>query len=335
MRLLSPLTHGATRALSELRELAVQILRWCGIRAAARSSPVPLSSDEPQADGENNEADKYRYFYQQVDCVHGFVAIQVGIHLTRRFRSAEAFTVEPGSIEAANASLSGREHRAGILDPTRASLRLLGRGNPVNPISARVWRDVRPQRPRLRGGCESLPQGRWNPGLRFVCRRRDLEGDDITCIRTRRFTQLPIYFEPVTFLAVRLECGLEPKAIDRAFDGGHAPGGELRTGILWQGKKSPGAGLCGLRRAKEFCCETDLGSGFGHCWLVSVTESDHPMAGPGVILLSQLFSYPVRVSPPARLPRSRLESLPTQGSLHGIPIQEPCRAFANLRATAI
>src|SRR5258708_31049937 len=67
-------------------------------------------------------------------------------------RSAQAFTVEPGAVEAANASLPGRQHRAGILDPTRARLLLLGGGDPVDPISACVGRDFRPQFSRLRGG---------------------------------------------------------------------------------------------------------------------------------------------------------------------------------------
>src|SRR5437667_8718740 len=84
-------------------------------------------------------------------------------HLNRRFRRAEAFTVEPRPIEAANASLPGSEHRAGIVDPTRAILWPLGGGDPVDPISARDGRDVRPQRPRFRGGRESLPQIRRHP----------------------------------------------------------------------------------------------------------------------------------------------------------------------------
>ena len=69
---------------------------------------------------------------------------QTAIHLSRRFRSAQAFTVEPRPVEAANASLSGSEHRAGIFDPARARLFLLGGGDPVDPIPARVGRDVRP-----------------------------------------------------------------------------------------------------------------------------------------------------------------------------------------------
>ena len=44
------------------------------------------------------------------------------IHLNRRFRSAQAFAVEPRTIEVANAAFPGHEHGAGILDPTRASL---------------------------------------------------------------------------------------------------------------------------------------------------------------------------------------------------------------------
>src|SRR5437867_10868989 len=81
-----------------------------------------------------------------------------GIHLNRRFRRAEALTIEPRPIEAANASLPGSEHRAGIVDPARASLWPLGRGDPVDPISARDGSDVRPQRLRFRAGPESLPQ---------------------------------------------------------------------------------------------------------------------------------------------------------------------------------
>jgi hypothetical protein len=45
-----------------------------------------------------------------------------GIRLNRRFRSAQAFTVEPSPVEAANASLPGSEHRAGIFDTARACL---------------------------------------------------------------------------------------------------------------------------------------------------------------------------------------------------------------------
>jgi hypothetical protein len=65
-------------------------------------------------------------------------------------------------------------------------------------------------------------------------------------------------------LAVWLERGLERDAIDFSFNRRHAPRGELRTGVLWQDEKGPGAGLSALGRPEEFCFETDLGSGFGH-----------------------------------------------------------------------
>ena len=63
------------------------------------------------------------------------------IHLNRRFRSAQAFAVEPRPVEAANASFPGSEHRAGIFDPALARLCLLGGGDPEDPISARDGRD--------------------------------------------------------------------------------------------------------------------------------------------------------------------------------------------------
>jgi hypothetical protein len=135
----------------------------------------------------------------------------------------------------------------------------------MDPISARDGRDVRPQCPRLRGGaCESLSQICRHVWLRFLCRRRDLEGDNVACVSARRFTQLPVHFEPVALLAVWLERGLERDAIDFSFNRRHAPRGELRTGVLWQDEKGPGAGLSALGRPEEFCFETDLGSGFGH-----------------------------------------------------------------------
>src|ERR1035441_9202453 len=67
-------------------------------------------------------------------CLQRFV--RPHIHLNRRFRTAEAFTIEPRPIEAARASLPGSEHRAGIVDPARASLWLLGGGDPLDPIRA-------------------------------------------------------------------------------------------------------------------------------------------------------------------------------------------------------
>ena len=190
------------------------------------------------------------------------------VRLNRRFRSAQALTIEPRPIEAANASLPGSEHRAGIFDPTRASLWLLGGHDPVDPISARNERDVRPQGPRLRGGRESVPQICRHLGFHFLSRRCDLQGDDVACVCARSFAHFPVHFEPVASLAVRLERGPKVEAIDRAFDRRHAPGGELRTGVPWQGKKGPGAGVRGCRRPEEFRTETDLRSGSGHFCLV-------------------------------------------------------------------
>src|SRR6266571_3225767 len=69
---------------------------------------------------------------------------------------------------------------------------------------------------------------------------------------------LPVHSEAVASLAVWLERGSKGEAIDGAFDRRHALRGELRTSILWQGKKGPGADLRGRRRAEEFRSETDL-----------------------------------------------------------------------------
>src|SRR5262245_18140316 len=156
----------------------------------------------------------------------------------RRFRSAQAFSVEPGAVEAARASLSGSEHRAGIFDSTSARLGLLGGGNPVDPISARDRRDARPQRPCLWSGRgESLTQICRHLGFWFLRHRRDLEGDSVTCARA--FAQLPVQFEPMALSAVWLEHGLKREAIDRAFDRRHAPRGKLQTRSLWQDEKGP------------------------------------------------------------------------------------------------
>ena len=95
----------------------------------------------------------------------------------------------------------------------------------MDPIPARVGRDVRPQR---------------------AC----------------RFAQLPVHFQPVAFLAVWLELGLKRDAIDSAFDCRHATRGELRAGGLWHDEKGPGVGLLALGRPQEFRFETDRG--FGH-----------------------------------------------------------------------
>jgi hypothetical protein len=53
------------------------------------------------------------------------------IRLSRRFRGDQALAVKTRAIEAANTSLAGREHRAGILGPVRARLFLLGGDDPV------------------------------------------------------------------------------------------------------------------------------------------------------------------------------------------------------------
>jgi len=128
----------------------------------------------------------------------------------------------------------------------------------MDPVSARDGRDVRPQRPRLRGVRESFSQICRHRG--FLCRGRDLQRDNVA----RSFAQLPVHFEPVALLAVWLERCSKREAIDGAFDRRYAAGRKLRTGVLWQDKKAPGAGLLALRRTEEFRFETDFGSGFGH-----------------------------------------------------------------------
>src|SRR5262249_26067171 len=184
--------------------------------------------------------------------------------LNRRLRPAEALTIESKPIEATNPALPGREHRARVVDPTRASLWLFGGGDPVDPISARHGRNVRPQRPRFGGGCQGLPQICRNPWFRFRSGRRYLQRDEVAWLCARSFAKLPIHFEPVAFLAVWLERRSKGSAIDRPFDYCHTARGELRTGLLWQVKKRPGAGLRGRRRPEESRPEPDLRSSFGH-----------------------------------------------------------------------
>ena len=135
----------------------------------------------------------------------------------------------------------------------------------MDPISARVRRDVRPHRPRLRdSACESFFQICRCRGLWFYSCRRDLESDNIARVCARAFVKLPVNLEPVAFLAVGFERGLKMEAIDGAFNCRHPARRKLRTSILWQDEKSPGFGLFGLRRTAEFRFETDLRSGFGH-----------------------------------------------------------------------
>jgi hypothetical protein len=65
-------------------------------------------------------------------------------------------------------------------------------------------------------------------------------------------------------LAIWLEGGSKREAIEGAFDRRHTARRELRTRVLWQNKKAPGAGLGALGRPAEFRFETDLVSGLGH-----------------------------------------------------------------------
>ena len=179
-------------------------------------------------------------------------------------------TVEPRPIEATNASLPGREHRAGIVDPTRASFWPLGGDDPVDPIFARDGRDVRPQRPRLGRRRESLPQICRHLGLRFLSRRRDLQSDDVACVYACSFAHFRVYFEPVASLPVRLERGSKGQAIEGAFDRRPAPRGEFRTGVLWQSEKGPGVDFRGSRWPEKFRTETDFRSSSVQFCLVSL-----------------------------------------------------------------
>jgi hypothetical protein len=135
-----------------------------------------------------NEWSKRTNLGSDLPIVNPAIFAQAGIDLNDRSRSAQAFTVEPRSVEAANASLPGSEHRAGVFDPARARLFLFGGGDPVDPIPARIGRDVRPQRPRLRGGRrESFFHIGRHLGFRVLCRWRDLERDDVACLCARSF----------------------------------------------------------------------------------------------------------------------------------------------------
>lgn len=133
----------------------------------------------------------------------------------------------------------------------------------MDPISARIGRDVRPQCPRFRvGGCERSSQICRHFCFRFLRRGSDLQRDDVACLCADSFVQLPIDFEPVALLPVWLERCLKRKAIDGAFDRRHASRRKLRAGILWQDEKRPGTGLLALGWPEEFRFETDRG--FGH-----------------------------------------------------------------------
>ena len=129
----------------------------------------------------------------------------------------------------------------------------------MDPISARVGRDVRPQRARLRGGAARA-------FLRSAGTAGSATAGAISSVTTSpasapaalaRRLLVRFHFEPVAFLAVWLELGLKRNAIDGAFDWPSCPPrGELRTGVLWQGEKCPGVGLLALSRPEEFRFET-------------------------------------------------------------------------------
>src|SRR5262249_60725731 len=95
----------------------------------------------------------------------------------------------------------------------------------------------------------------------------------------RSFAQLPVHFEPVAFLAVWLEGALKREAIEGALDRRHAARRKLRTRVLWQNKKAPGAGLAAFGWPAEFRFETDLGSGLGHFPEGSRKKSDLTIVG--------------------------------------------------------
>ena len=176
-----------------------------------------------------------------------------------RFGSAEAFAVKSRTIKTARASFPGGEHLASTVDPTRACLWLFGGGDPVDPISSREGSNGRPSGPSLWGGCESLPQIGRHPWFRFffLCRRRDLQGGDVTRVCTRSFAQRSVHFEPVASLGVRFKSGSKWDAIDGAFDSRHAPRRQFRAGALWQDKKGPRVGLLGRCRSQQFGAKTD------------------------------------------------------------------------------
>src|ERR1039458_391912 len=179
-----------------------------------------------------------------------------------RYGAAKALGIHPRPIETAGASLPFGEHIAAILDPLQARLFPLRGLDPLDPIPARDGSDVRPYRPHLRlGGRERLPQISRHLGFRFLGHWRDFQRDVVARLRARRFAQLPVHFEPVASLAVRLECGPKGMAIDEAFHCRHTPCGELRTSALWQDKKGPRPSLRRLRGSQESCFETDIRGG--------------------------------------------------------------------------
>jgi hypothetical protein len=176
-----------------------------------------------------------------------------------RFGSAEAFALESRPIKTANASLPGGEHLACIVNSTRASLWLFGGSDPVDPISSREGRDVRPCGPRLWGGGKSLPQIGRHPRLRFLflCSRRDLQRYDVARVCIGSFAHLSVHFEPVASLAVRFKRGSKGDAIDGAFDCRQTPRRQFRPCTRWQDKKGPRAGLPGRYGSPQFGAKMD------------------------------------------------------------------------------
>ena len=170
-----------------------------------------------------------------------------------------------------------------------------GGRNPVDPVSASDRRDVGPQRPRSRGRRQRLAQICRNLRFWFLFNRHDLQRHHVACVSARGFAHLFVHLEPMALLAVWLERGPEGITIDGAFNGRHAPRGELRTGIAWQDKKGPGTPLPSFRRSQEFCSETDLRGGFGHCCVELLVRSTEQFTWPGQV------QRPVRSTPLTRI----------------------------------
>ena len=97
-------------------------------------------------------------------------------------------------------------------------------------------------------GSTALLAGIRNRARCANCPSAEFGEKDLELKLIRGFAQLPVHFEPVAFLAVRLEGGLKREAIEGAFDRRHAARRKLRTRVLWQNKKTPGADLAAVGR---------------------------------------------------------------------------------------
>ena len=62
----------------------------------------------------------------------------------------------------------------------------------------------------------------------------------------------------MAFLAVCRQSGLKREAVEGAFDRRHAARRELRTRVLWQNKKAPGAGVGAIGRRQSFALKRNL-----------------------------------------------------------------------------